>query len=131
MLQAPRALVPYVLPCPTCPTCPTCLVPYVLSCPTCLVSYKVSCSKCLVSYVLLCLTYPGPYVLPCFTYLKPYVFSCLTCFVLHVPRVSHFINLFSLRTLSSLFYSPLHILYVLISPFVLLSFHAFALLFFC
>ena len=62
------------------------LVPYVLSCPTCLVPYFPSCFTCLVPYVSLCLTCLVPYVLSCLTCFVPCVLSYPLCLVPYLPR---------------------------------------------
>ena len=109
VLSCPLYLLPYVL------SCSTCRVPYVLSCCTRLVFYVLSYPTCVVSYVLLCLI--------C---LVPYVLLFFKCLVFHVPRTLYGFVPHALWTLFP--YVPYCfvpcVLCVLISPSVLLSFHA-------
>ena len=111
---AVRALVPYVS-CALRTSCPTCflslrvsLVPHVLSCRTC------SYAKCaLVPHVSRALRALVPHML-----CPPPTSSPMW------PRASRFMSPFSLSTLLSRTLRTLCLLYVLISLFVLLSFHA-------
>ena len=82
-------------------------VPYMLSCPTFLVPHMLSCLTCLVPYVLLCPTCPTCY--------RGSHASCPTCSCVlraSCPRCSYVPCCFVLC-----------VFYVLISPFLLLSFH--------
>ena len=125
-LRALRTLVPYV-PCglgalvPYVRLCLTCLVPYVLSSPPSLASYMLLCPVYLASDMLLCLTCSCA---PCT--LRQTCSCALHAPVFHVTCV--ICGLVS-RTLWALFpyvtnCFVLWVLYVLITPFVLLSFHA-------
>ena len=79
--------------------CPTCLVSYVLLCPTLLASYVLSCLTCFCASRASCFRYLVPYVPSYVALYEPFFFTS--------PVVSY-----------------LGVLYVLISPFVLLSFNA-------
>ena len=117
-------LIPYAL------SSPTCLVHYVLSCPTCLVPYVSRALRAFVLYVSRLLRALVSYVPQILRALVPHVPRAICASVFHLPRASR--ASCPVWTLASPFMSPFSyvpyfvtcILYVLISPFVFLSFHA-------
>ena len=97
-------------------------MPHVLSCSTCSHASRVSCRMCSLALRVSCSTCSRAHSASCPTCSRALGASCPTCScvwrasyctypVLYVPRASRFL-------------SPFFLLYVLILPFVLLSFHA-------